>query len=445
MVGCSTIKNAELNRPQPNWVLQRPVNNFYYIGIGQCSKLNGNDYVQVAKKNALQDLLGEIKVTVSTNSFLSQYQNNKTFSQQFLSDIKIISEGTLEGFEVVDAYETKTDYWIYYRLNKAEYELAQQKKIQAAIDKALDFLQAADRLNEQNEFTQIFRLRVKALAAIQNYANNNLETTYKGKQVYLMNEIVNLLQRQLYLLKLSAQTDKVIAVAGKPQVNPITILVQFSGSNKPAAFVPVAWQSNQVKLTGTQQTESNSLGIAAFYINRISGNQNVQMIDFKVDVKSLFKADSFNTSMQRIIETFDAPGTKVQFLVEPIKIFTDVDEQNLNKKLDFNIIETALKNRLNEFGCTFVRNEKDADYTLHIRSNTKNEGNIWGNMLQSSIEVRIWLTDNKSNAEVFKDGVKDLKGFQLTPEKAGLDAYNNAVTEINKSILPKLQSIIVFD
>ena len=69
-----------------------------------------------------------------------------------------------------------------------------------------------------------------------------------------------------------------------------------------------------------------------------------------------------------------------------------------------------------ESGCNFVKTSADAQYILQIKSNTKDEGNIWGKMLQSSIETSILLIDNKINAEIFKESVKDIKGFQLNSE-----------------------------
>lgn len=444
--GCSK-KSVQTVAPkkQPAWVGQRPVSNLYYVGIGYAAKANHTDYTQAAKKNALQDLLGEMKVTVSSNSLLSQYENNNAISQQFFSDIKVNIEGSIEGFEVVDAFETKNDYWIYYRLDKAKYELAQRRKMEAAIEKALDYLTAADALDIESDFSQMFRLRVKALAALQNYANNNLEAIYRGRQVFLMNEIVGLMQRQLYLIKLAAKPDRVGITAGRALAQPIEVAATFQQTNKSLAYIPLTWQNKQGRITGTHKTETNQTGVASFFVTRVIGNSAAQMVDFKVDVETYFTADSFNTAIKRIISGFDVPVTKVQFIVEPIKIFVDAQERNLDKPLDFNMLETSLKKHLADEGCTFVRKESDAQYVLHIRSNTKDEGVIWGKMLQSTLEARIWITDNKSGAEVYRDALKNVKGFQLVADKAGLDAYTNALNDMNKNLLPRILSVLLME
>jgi hypothetical protein len=57
-----------------------------------------------------------------------------------------------------------------------------------------------------------------------------------------------------------------------------------------------------------------------------------------------------------------------------------------------------------------------------------------------SVALNLWvsLVDNKNNAEIFKDGLQDLKGFQTTPETAGLDAYKTAEQQLAKGIFPRL-------
>jgi hypothetical protein len=46
---------------------------------------------------------------------------------------------------------------------------------------------------------------------------------------------------------------------------------------------------------------------------------------------------------------------------------------------------------------------------------------------------------------VYKDALKSIKGFQLVPDKAGLDAYANGVNELNKNLLPRILSVLVLE
>ncbi|MEO8733938.1 MAG: LPP20 family lipoprotein, partial [Flavobacteriales bacterium] len=76
-------KEADL----PAWVRSRPVTDTYYIGIGQCPKGRA-DYLETAKKNALNDLASEISVTVEGNSLLYTLDRKQSFDEQYTSTIK---------------------------------------------------------------------------------------------------------------------------------------------------------------------------------------------------------------------------------------------------------------------------------------------------------------------------------------------------------------------
>ena len=67
---------------------------------------------------------------------------------------------------------------------------------------------------------------------------------------------------------------------------------------------------------------------------------------------------------------------------------------------------------------------------------------MWKNMLGATVEITFSLTDTKTNIAVYKDGIQNIKGFQTTPENAGLDAYKKGVSEINKKLLPSLMNAL---
>ena len=134
---CKSLSSQKKSKPA--WLEQRPVNSAYYIGVGYGNKLsNPNDYQQLAKKNALNDLVGEIKVNVSTNSILSTFENNSNINQQYLTSTKITADALVEDFQVADSWEDKNGFWIYYKLSKMDYESNRRRKIQNAIDRSVD-------------------------------------------------------------------------------------------------------------------------------------------------------------------------------------------------------------------------------------------------------------------------------------------------------------------
>ena len=118
---------------RPSWLKSRPIDHAYYVGISGTSKTNNEfDYASNTKSKALEDLASEIKVKVESNSVLFQLERNDAFRDSYESVIKSKTSQEIEGFELVDAWETETEYWVYYRLSKAIFKEQQLKKQQTA-------------------------------------------------------------------------------------------------------------------------------------------------------------------------------------------------------------------------------------------------------------------------------------------------------------------------
>jgi hypothetical protein len=73
---------------KPAWLRNEPYQDGYYTGIGHSTKDGSNNYIQAAKKSALDDLVSDIKVNVSSVSVLSQFEADKKFTEQYEQIIK---------------------------------------------------------------------------------------------------------------------------------------------------------------------------------------------------------------------------------------------------------------------------------------------------------------------------------------------------------------------
>lgn len=436
---CMACKSAKITNPKPDWVQNRPINQLYYIGIGIASKKNNPyDYQQVAKKNAVNDLVSEIKITVSSNSVLSQFQNNNEFKQQFESDVKVTAKNTIEEFNVMGSWEDAESFWIYYRLSKDEYKAAIRRKLNAAIDQAENYYTKAESL-PKDQFAQSVRLKIKALAALQPYLNEDVQTVYRGKNVYFVNELVSSIQDQLYEIEVVSNTTVVEAKSGRSIPNPFEVKVQYRDDKSPVAFVPLTTLSNQNSIEATTSGETDQSGLGTVAISRISNKAPVQQIQVAANMNDFMKADSLNHTLQSILRSLDVPSAAVRVNVMPIKVFIESEELNLSLKMQIHYLELALKKQLSADGCNFSNRKDDADYVLKIQSNTYSLGNIWGNMRSVALDMSVSLVSRENNVEVFKDGLTGVKGFQLTDSDAGIDAYKTATEQMLTKMYPRLQ------
>lgn len=133
----STLLFAESSSPQ--WVLQRPVNPDYYIGIGYCQKSN-KEYQTTAQQKALQDIALQIKSHVQSSSSLNTSSNKQNIQRDYSEKIQVETNLQLEEYELVDSWENPTEYWVYYRLSKVDYQRLLERRLSKALTKGLSYL-----------------------------------------------------------------------------------------------------------------------------------------------------------------------------------------------------------------------------------------------------------------------------------------------------------------
>ncbi len=433
---------------KPAWVSQRPTSDAYYVGIGIAPKTaNPQQYQTAAKKEALNDLISEIKVSVSSNSVLNAMQNNDGFKQQFESQIKLSAINEIEAYEVAGSWEDAQYYWIYMRLSKSGYAEMRRKRMQNAINRAEDFLARADGLDIKNNYAQVLRLKMKALITLQDYLHEDIKTERNGVEVFLINEIISSIQKQLYQVQVKTKVTTLSGKVGKPIQSPFDVMVQFKDTDTGVLmvpYVPMRMQVEQGKMEFGAQTETDHLGVSSFTIARILGRDPIQLLRLSIDVFGLVKNDSINFAIRNVLYNIDEPSTVLRVQVIPIKIFMQTDEKNLSANMNNKVLELLLKRELVERGCNFVNNKSEADYVITVQSNTKALGNIWGNMQSASLDLNLSLFDNKNNVEIFRDGLHDIRGFQTTPENAGIDAYKSAQQQLLKKIIPALSEQLMY-
>jgi len=440
---CGSPKPVQsVYKPKPEWVNNRPVNTDFYVGVGTVSKSNHKtDYQQIAKKNAMDDLVSEIKVTVSTNSVLKSVQNNMQFNQQFNSTTKITALNTIEKFDVVDSWENENEFWIYYRLSKADYEEMKRRKMQAQIDRAENFLQRADQLNIHIDFIQMLHMKIQALATLQNYLNEPITSSYKGNAVNLQDAIFNSIQDQLYEIKYKTSVDELKGVIGKPLPVFNTTALLNDGSMIPN--LPLKAGSDGANAEAYDHIETDRSGIATFTKAKVRGAGSTQFLRVVVDVETIILSDSLNYLVKSILLSMQPPPVSIKVAADPLKIFVIADEQNLSKPLDQTAVEPVLKKELADNGCVLVAKRNDADYVIRINSNTVSLGVLWGIMLSSEFSVTLSLEDAKTGIKVYNDGIQNIKGFQTTPENAGLDATKKGIAEANRKLIPTFVNAVL--
>ena len=338
---------------QPDWVLKRPINNSYFIGIGIAIKSNSREYIQSAKNNALSDLSSEISVNISSELVDIMIERSGMSEEETRSKIHSSTKADLEGYVLVDTWENKNEYWVYYRLSKKLYEEQKRLKRENAINLSLDlFTNAKEKesnLEAQGEtINSAIEYFVQSLIPIQNYYSTPLETTYNGERIFLQNEIYSSLQSILSRIKLNVSNPKLNVKVGNSLNNSLDVLVTFSDNGRYVNVTNVPISYSFIKGGGelVNIVRTDSKGIARGQIINISPLEKLQMIKCSLDLTNYFVVDSTSIYLLKTLESINTPSSKFIINVIGPTVYLEAMEYNIGVPLSVKILEPKIKKSL---------------------------------------------------------------------------------------------------
>lgn len=290
---------------RPGWISAKPNVDGFYVGVGSASKRLG-DFAGVAKKNALQDLVSEIRITISSTSILSQIDKNSQFKEEYESNIKTIAAAEIQDFERVDSFEDEQSYWVYYRLSKASYQAQKQKSLSDVKSMALQFFEKAVQAEQNNTIATAIDFYFRSLLILKDYWGENVEVVYQGKPTLLAIESYARLQQLLDVINIKPAANTVrlggsgsarltFTIANRTQVlQKIPVLLTSS----PARATPTAYVSDD-------RGEANVLFSAALW------NNTMREAELTLDLKAFAKASAEERFYDYLIKSLRVPSAKV--------------------------------------------------------------------------------------------------------------------------------------
>ena len=169
LLACGPKIPAVTTPQKPVWLGVKPYRTGYYTGVGHSTKTENSNYVQTAKKSALDDLISEITVTVSSASLLTMIATDKAFQERYEQIIRTTPEEQIKEFELVDACEHGFNYWLYYQLSKERYRQIKEEEKRNAVALASDFFDRARQAEEQGARVQAIRYYFQAFRSVEHY------------------------------------------------------------------------------------------------------------------------------------------------------------------------------------------------------------------------------------------------------------------------------------
>jgi hypothetical protein len=426
---------------KPSWLKDQPYRDGYYTGIGHSQKDGANNYIQVAKKSALDDLVSQIKVNVASTSVLSFFETDLKMREQYEQIIKTTAADELEEFELVDAWEDAANYWVYYQLSISRYHQIKEEQKRNATMLAKDYYMKGLESERSGQRLQAIRFYFQAFRSIEKYLGEAIRATVGDREVLLVNEIYASIQRQLAKINVQVQPSSILVNRRLAQ-SQIDVIAKASFDDG-AAVADLPLKASFEKGAGEIYPEyrTNSLGDARMLISRISSTDVEQRLGVKVDIDAL-SGTSSSPVYSLIAKTLNVPDARVLLKVQRPLVFLTSEEKSLGSFKSHDQISNKLKNLLVNNGFEFTTNKSAADLWFDIQADSE-KGSVSGSIYITYLTGVIKVTAMKEGREIYATTLDRVKGYGLDYNKSSVDAYNKALESLEGERLKEILNTVL--
>lgn len=297
--GCGSGKDkAEKTAPvdlRPDWIRTRPLKSGVYLAIGSSPKRSGVDHVGNARTQALNDIAAQISIEVSGNSLLHQLETNDRYREDFQSTVRSSTMARLEGYELTDQYETETEYWALYELNKETHRILSEKRRAKAVANALDLRARAKTELERGEDLLALNTYIRSMEAVSEFWAQSVEAEVDGRTVFLSNQLYAEFGQAVANIKIRPLPPRIELIRGLPLSNTDLAFVVENGQGRVLAQAPVFLHySGDVLLD--REVMSGSDGRVHMGLNRVQGKKPRETLTATFNLVALARLSSSSTT-----------------------------------------------------------------------------------------------------------------------------------------------------
>jgi hypothetical protein len=446
-IGCSPSATKSLTKSDPKnikpaWLASKPVQPAYFVGIGHSVKDGINNYIQSAKSSALEDLVSEIKVNISSTSLLSQLDINKEFQERYEQIIQTTAADEIEEFEQVDAWEDDRNYWVYYRLSKERYKEIKDQKKRNAVSLGLDFFTKAKQAEKNSDAVLALGFYYQGFRAIEKYLDEPIRLEFEGKEILLTNEIITSMQLMLDKMDISLDPKETMLNRRLTQ-SELSIIAKVTDkiSGKVIADCPLtaAFEKGSGDVFPNYKTDEE--GSTKILLTKISSRDIEQTVAVQVDLMS-FAGKNSSKVYPLIARKMVVP--KAIFLMRvqrPLVYITSVEKSLGQEKSNYQLTN-KIKNYLTNSGFEFTTDKSKAELLMDINANSE-KGAVSGSIYITYVTAVIRVATTRDNKEIYATTLDRIKGFSLDYERSSQEAYNKSIETLEKEKLPELLNSIL--
>lgn len=445
LMGCSPAstptKNDDKN-PKPDWLASKPNQASYYVGIGRSTKDGVTNHIQAAKKSALEDLVSEIKVNISSSSVLSSIDANKEFQEKYEQIIQTTAADEIEEFEQVDTWQDERNFWVYYRLSKQRYKEIKDEQKRNAVSIGLDFFKKAKESERNKEPVLALGFYYQGFRTIQKYLAEPIRLEYEGEEILLTSEIIASMQVLFDKMDITLNPSQITLnrrVSMSEQT--ITAKVFDKATKKVIADVPLKaeFEKGSGSVFPSYKTDGN--GQAKILLTKISSRDLEQTVSIKLNPLN-FAGTTSTTIDSLIVQRMVVPRATVLLKVQRPTVFLAAVEKSLGAVKQSQQITNRIRNYLTNAGFEFTEDKTKAELMLDVSANSE-KGAVSGSIYITYVTAVIRVAAVKDNREIYTTTLDRVKGFSLDFERSSQEAYNKSLEILEKEKLPELLNSIL--
>lgn len=420
---------------RPEWVTSRPINANYYIGIAVSSKTaNPSAYAIEAQQNALNSMASEIEVQVKSNSMLFTFSQNTGHTEEFKEFIQVKANKKIANYEQVAVWENASEYWVYYRLSKAQYQKDRQAEINKSIGLSVSQLNVAQSQADKGAILQAMKQYYAALQPIKPFLADSLPAEVNGSEVFLGNYLFTQISALAHQFQVNALHSEIPTYWGAEIPHNKLIFNITSEQGAKVSNVPVKFVYSE-GIIRPRDGVTSAEGRVSTTVGKVVQKDGSQQVSCSVDFEEMLLNGKLPDEIDKLIfSKLYTPSVVARLNVSAPKVWVNTTANAKNKTAE---ITSSCKSALEVQGYQIASSKKKADILVTINLTTRNVGKQY-DLENVLLGGQLKATYRLSGKLIFTENYKQIRGVAKTKTEAANQSYAKLVTELQQKSIPRM-------
>lgn len=388
--GCG-VTSKTVVKPMPNWLQSRPNSSLYFIGIGGVKKNGTPDYyMKASRQDALSDMASSISTSISSVSVVSRVDNSSGYAESFSENVKSKAEEIFQDAELVEQFQTETDYYSYYRILKADYFRIKAERKQKAIELAFQKFNSGVELEKNDNFVQAINFYIHGLASLKDYLNQVSMVKLNSDSVDLANELFTRVTQLATNINITHIMRSISVKQGQNIESSDLNFIVKSTSGKLLSGLPVKYVYSGGFLEKDRDV-SDVNGNVSTHLEKVFSNSDYETIKVSTDIESVIRNATTDMFIRGMFKHIQPRELTLRINVQKPLVWIEFVGNGISNEIKNMVIESVSQNQFN-----VIENSENADHVVSIQINKGCDKIDYGYNGELKISTKVYYFNDKS-------------------------------------------------